>query len=183
MMPCAMIESEERPPEPDFGPPVLLKRLGNAVEANLAKSKLATAGIPSFLGGENVFAGDLMHPLPYRSVEIYVPESMVHDALDVLDAPTELDDFEPFLDEDPARPLAFRALVTAVAGWVVFFLTIFGTALAIAAFVYSIGLAVGTIVRSTHRTSSIVVQASLAFVLSLVGLGASAVVLVTVLRS
>ena len=40
-----MIESELPPPADDPGPPVLLKRLGNAVEANLAKNKLATAGL------------------------------------------------------------------------------------------------------------------------------------------
>lgn len=175
---------DETAPGEDLGPPVLLKRLGNAVEANLAKNKLATAGIPSFLAGENTFAGDVMHPLPYREVELYVPQSLANEALDVLEAPPEDPELlrgDPFQD-DPARRLSFRAAVAAVVGWCLFVLAVGGPFFAIAAFLYAIFLALRAIAISTERAASTVFKCGLALLLSAGGIVTAYAVLVMLFR-
>lgn len=181
-----MIESELTAPDTadDAGPPVLLKRLGNAVEANLAKNKLETAGIPSFLGGENAFAGDVMHPLPYREVELFVPQSMVAEALDVLDAPpADPDELfgEPFL-EDPGRVISFRAFVTAVVGWLFVILAVYGFAISIPAFVYAIYLSFRALTISTDRSPSTIVKSVLALLIATGGLVLAIAVSLTIGR-
>lgn len=185
--PTRMIESELHPPdaaEPDHGPPVLLKRLGSAVEANLARNKLATAGIPAFLAGENTFAGDVMHPLPYREVELYVPQSLATEALDVLDAPPS-DPAELFGDpfiEDPARRMSFRAFVAGVVGWCLLVLAVGGPFFAIASFVYAIFLSLRAMSVSTDRAPATVVKCGAALLFSVVGLVVAIGVLIMLSR-
>jgi hypothetical protein len=173
-------------PETDLGlgPPVLLKKLGNAIEANLAKNKLATAGIPAFLAGENTFAGDVMNPLPYREVELYVPQSLVGDALEVLEAPpsdpAELAG-EPYFD-DPARALSFRAFVASVVGWLFFILTPSGVFLAVPAFVYAIYLGCRAIAVSADRGGATIFKCVAALLVSAAGIAASFTVIVMLFR-
>lgn len=186
-----MIESELHPPphEPhdpghDFGPPVLLKRLGNAVEANLAKNKLETAGIPSFLGGENAFAGDIMHPLPYREVELFVPQSMAAEALDVLEAPpddpSELST-EPYL-EDPARAWSFRAFVCAIVGWCFFTLAAYGFVLSLPVFLFAVFLSFRAIAASTDRSPGTILKVIVAVLIAAAGIAADVAVFLTLIR-
>ena len=163
---------------------MLLKRLGNAVEANLAKNKLETAGIPSFLGGENAFAGDLMHPLPYREVELFVPQSMVAEALEVLDAPPEDPDEllgDPFV-ADAGQLWSSRAFVCAVVGWLVFFLAVYGFLLSAPTFAYAIFLSFRAVSASTDRSTSTIGKSIIALVLSMGGLVMAVAVAFTLRR-
>lgn len=164
----------------DPGPPVLLKRLSNAVEANLAKNKLATAGIPAFLAGENAFAGDVMQPLPYRDVELYVPQSLVAEALAVLESPPE--DPSQFVGDsfvdDPSRAASFRAFVASVVGWCVFVLGPYGVFFALPAFAYATYLAVRALTLNSDRAPSTVFKCVAALVVAGVGLISSVGVIV-----
>lgn len=172
-------------PDTDLGPPVLLRRLGNAVEANLAKNKLATAGIPAFLAGENTFAGDVMNPLPYREVELYVPQSLATEALEVLAAPPSdpaESSFEPYLD-DPGRRLSFQAFVASIVGWCLFVLAVYGFLLAVPAFAYAIYLSSRAFVASTERGGATLFKCVAAMLIASAGLVAATAVIVMLWRS
>lgn len=146
-----MIDSELHP-RPELGSPVLLKRLGNVIEANLARARLESAGIPSFLGEQDTFSGGAIHAGSRQGVEIYVPEEFLHDALEVLDAPPDMPEsytFEPII-EDPGRRLSFKALVAAVIGWIVVVMHPVGALLSLGLHGYAIYLA-GTAVSRSHE--------------------------------
>lgn len=170
-----MIDSELPIPDADDatadpGPPVLLKRLGNAVEANLAKNKLETAGIPSFLGGEDAFA--VPYPMRSREVELFVPQSMVATALEVLDAlpadPSEVLG-DPFV-EDPGRTLSMRAFVAAVGGCMFFFPSGATSFIAAPVFVYAIYLSFRALAVSTECTAATLARCVIAALISAGGI-------------
>ena len=89
---------------------------------------------------------------------------------------TRIDDdleFDPFV-EDPGLPVAFRAFVTAVVGWLIFFLAPVGIGLAIFPFVYAIVLAVRSLRVSIDRTRSVTLKCLLSVCISVIGLVAIA---------
>ena len=157
------------PPHDDLGPPVLLKRLGNMLEATLARARLDSAGIPSFIAGPDAFAADQA-----GLVGLFVPERYLAEALDVLDGPP-VDDVASFDSPDdwpvdPGRRLAFRAIVASVAGWTILFMTLVGLLLAVPTFGYAIALAIRAVQRSTTRDRGLRLQVAAALVLSALGL-------------
>ena len=165
----------------ELGPPVLLKRLGNALEANLARARLESAGIPSFIAGPDAFSLGVAAGRTDRSpsVGLFVPERCVAEALDVLDRPpldeddaAADDDFAAF--DDPGRPIAFRAFVASVAGWTIVFLTIVGLAIAVPTFVYAIVLALRAVRRSTTVDRGLRLQVAAAIGLAVLGLAMAA---------
>lgn len=178
-----MIDSEIHP-RPEFGPPVLLKRLGNAVEANLARARLESAGIPSFLGEQDVFSGGAIHAGGHTGVEIYVPADLLDDALDVLEAPPDLPDpsfFEPFV-EDPGRRLSFKALVTSVIGWLVVVLHPVGAFLSLGLHLYAIYLAGLGVLRSQDRDLTLRVRVVATAFLSVAGIAMTLFLLADLFR-
>ena len=159
--------------EAEFGPPVLLKRLGNLFEGELARNCLADAGIPSFLAGVDTFS--VGGRGARGQVELFVPESLVHDALDLLDAPAFDDpDDAPLAPDDPGRPCAFRAFVAAIAGWLVVFLGPFGVWLAVPLFGYCFLLIVRAVRQSTTGDRTLRLQVAGAGVVAFVGIIVSA---------
>lgn len=164
-------DTPENAPDP-LGQPVLLKRLGNLFEGELARNRLADAGIPSLLAGVDAFHGDSGGSR--GQVELFVPQSLVDAALDVLDAPPldEPDDGESFVD-DPGRPFAFRAFVAAVIGWLVVFLGPFGVWLAMPTFVYAVVLATRAVRRSPTADRTLRLQVATAVLIAVVGAGVS----------
>lgn len=157
---------------PDGPPPVLLKRLGNLVEANLAQARLESAGIPSFIGEQDVFSGGSITAGSRRGVEIFVPAELLHEALEVLDSPPDLPEplsFEPIID-DPGRPLSFRALVSAVIGWLVIVLHPVGAFLSLLLHGYSIYLAASAVKQSHERDLRLRLRVVAAVLLSVLGM-------------
>ncbi len=138
---------------PEFGPPVLLKRLGNLVEANIARAHLESAGIPCILGEQDVFSGGSIHAGGGAGVEIYVPADFLHRALDLLEVPVEASDpfvFEPII-EDPGRKLSFKSVVTSIIGWLVVVLHPIGAFISLALYGYAIYLAYLAVSQSHER--------------------------------
>lgn len=171
-----MIEAEQQPlpiHSPPRDPPVLLKRLGNAVEANLARAKLESAGIPAFLGEQDAFSGGMSQGVGHAEVELFVPQSLVDVALDVLDAaPDEPFDLEfDAVPDDPGRRLSFRAFVCSVVAWLVLFMAPVGLALAVPLFVYALHLAFRATFRSHERDLTFRLRIVAASGLALLGLG------------
>lgn len=167
-----------------MGPPVLLKRLGNVVEANLARARLESAGIPSFLGEQDVFSGGAIHAGSRQGVEIYVPEDLLREALDVLDTPPDLAEtggYEPVI-EDPGRRLSFKALVASVIGWLVVVLHPVGGFLALGLFGYAMYLAGVSVSRSHERDLTLRVRVVVAMVLSVAGLAMTLFLLADLFR-
>lgn len=155
-----------------MGPPVLLKRLGNLVEANLARARLESAGIPSFLGEQDAFSGGSIHAAGRIGVEIYVPAELLNDALDILEAPPDLQDippFEPFV-EDPGRRLSFKALVASVIGWLVVVLHPVGAILSLGLHLYAIYLAYSAVVQSHERDLTLRARVVLTVLISVSGI-------------
>lgn len=154
--------------EDPLGPPVLLKRLGNTFEGELARSRLTAADIPSFLAGVDTFS---VKPGSARGqVELFVPRTLVHEALDVLELAADDDrDDEPAPPDDPGRPLAFRAFVSAVSGWLVVFLGPFGIWIAVPLFVYSIVLAVRAVRRSPVADRTLRLQVAATILIASIG--------------
>jgi hypothetical protein len=164
-------------------PPVLLKRLGNVIEANLARARLESAGIPSFLGEQDVFSGGSIHAGSRHGVEIYVPANLQQAALEVLDEPPELSDpyaFEPII-EDPGRSQSFRAVVTAVIGWLVIVLHPVGAFVSIGLHVYAIYLACTAVKSSYDRDLTLRARVVVAVLVSVLGLAAAVFLLAGVL--
>jgi len=78
----------------DWGPFVAVKSFSDSIEAHIARSKLDSFGIPSFIEGEhvsNLRAGTL---LPLRGVVLMVPEKLRAEALSALDVKRVDDDDE-----------------------------------------------------------------------------------------
>lgn len=176
-----MFDSLPQPPS-DAPPPVLLKRLGNLVEANLARARLEAAGIPSFLGEQDVFSGGSLQAGSKHGVEIYVPADLLQEALDVLDNPQDVPDplaFEPIPD-DPGRSLSFKALVTAVIGWLVIVLHPVGAFLSVGLHVYAIYLAATSVKASYDRDFILRLRVVIAVLVSVLGMAASVFLLVGV---
>jgi len=90
----------------DWGPFVAVKSFSDSIEAHIARSKLDSCGIPSFIEGEhvsNLRAGTL---LPLRGVVLMVPEKLRAEALGVLDVKRVDDDDEEKDDgADDADPI------------------------------------------------------------------------------
>lgn len=151
---------------------ILLKKCASPVEANLIKAKLATAGIPAVLTGDNTFARDVMLPMPNREVDVFVPASLVDEARAVLEAPADEPDElagEPIVD-DPARVSSARAFAAGVAGWCLFVLAVYGVFLALPTFAYSIYLAVRSLIHSAERSPSLLFKCVSALAISIAGL-------------
>lgn len=156
-------------PEPESDdPPVLLKRLGNGFEGDLARRRLESAGIPSFVAGVDSFGGP--RDAARGQVELFVPASFAHEALDVLDAPPLEEGDEP-LPDDPGRPLAFRAFVAAVGGWMAVVFGPIGVVLAVSAFVYSVVLALRAVRMTTTGERGLRFQVALSIGLAILGTG------------
>lgn len=175
-----MVDSSPHP-QPEIGPPVLLKRLGNLVEANLARAKLESAGIPSFLGEQDVFSGGSINAGSRHGVEIYVPAELLEEAFEVLETPTESDfsspfSYEPFV-EDPGRKLSFKSVVTAVIGWLVIVMHPVGAFLAIALFAYAIYLSYVAIRVAFDRDLTLRLRVVIALLVSFSGIAVSATLL------
>lgn len=172
---------EPLPTFDDLGPPVLLKRLGNALEGELARGRLLDAGIPATLSAADAFSAD-GRPIA-RQVELFVPRSLVHDALDVLDIPpleAEAFDDEAYPVDDPGRPIAFRGFVASVVGWLIVFLAVVGAVLAVPMFGYAASLAVAAVRRSTLRDRGLRFQVAATLALSVAGAAMSVVLLLDV---